>query len=371
MAVSRRKTLALIAGGIGAAALIFLASGPFLPGSSARPGKAPEAPPQSRDVIRMTEGYDLGQGGFSLVLGDLVTGRGPLLVQDAAELSRLAPDLWYSLPVSAEAAAGSEHAAPQVEIGTLFQAGLPLHIFTCPEADCGSWFIGADSQGARDSGFAALRQRSALPGEPVEHVTGYYDSYAGYQRAHAAILAGNGRWFATPGAAKLQQEEAAPALLEITLPVELIAGEAPPAAEEEARLTALSSGWLGDRPGSAGVAISLPEPVSLTLLPPLSDAGAEIPLPGLHYRSRIISLRLAQADARSLADQIDLSGFAMPDLLILSDAAHQALRQQGYDTACLPDCASIALGRINQPARIGIHPAPGWEIGSWRLSEAD
>lgn len=375
MPVYQRKTLALAAAGTVAAALIILASALLLPGPGAVHSEEQKAPDSPREVIRLTGGIDLSKGGYALILGDLVTGRGPLLVEDENSLRRLASDLWYSQPAadgagSAETA-GSAEAPPRVEVATLLHEGRALRLFSCPESDCGSWFIGADSEGARNSGFGALRQRSSLPGSPVGHVTGYYDSYTAYQRAHEAINASPGRWFALPGGEILQGEDQTPVRMEVTLPSELLKSAEAGAEEQTESLMKLSAQWLGESGGSAMLTISPPEPLSVTLLPPLSDSGTEIPLPGLQSRSRRITLRLPEADAAAVAGRIDLSGFPMPDLLILPDAAHQALLAEGYDASCLPHCVSLSSGRINQPAGVEIHPAPGWQIESWRLSEAD
>ena len=362
----QRKSLALVAGGIGATALIVLAADLLRPGSADLRSSAQVTADEPRELVRMTGDPDLANGGYALVLGDIITGRGPLLIEDTAAIQALSRDLWYSRP-SGPGASGS----PQVEVGALLAEGKTLRLFTCPESDCGSWFIGAEDQGAQNSGFAALRKRVTLPGRPVEHITGYYDSYEAYQRGHAAILSAPDRWFARPGAERLQAEDEAPGEIEITLPVELLSGAPEDGEDAEGDLAKIGADWLQDIPGHAEVTLGLPEPIRLTLLPPLSEDGTQITLPGLQYRSRMITLRLAGSDTEAVAARIGLSPFQMPDLLSLTDAMHQALAGAGYDTACLPGCAVVELGRINQAAGVEIRAAPGWQIESWRLSEAD
>ncbi|VDC29204.1 hypothetical protein [Pseudogemmobacter humi] len=317
--------------------------------------------------VDMLEGADPAEGGYALILGDLVTGRGPRLVTDPTAIRAIAPDLWY-MQEGREGgifAAAPDPAKPQIEVGALLRDGVTLRQFYCPEESCRGGFAGTES------GLGRLYGIDPPPGIAVEHVTGHYQNHDSYLAAHAAIAADPDRWFAVPGAETPLPRDDSPAQISVTLPAELLPYDSGAASyeaerEAEAALQRIGLGWLGDAGGEVRVQKSWPMDLPVEAPPPTEGQAELDRLPGLSYRERRIILDVAPAGLDAVLERIDLSGFAAPDLLGLDDALYHAFGAAGYDTACLPGCARVRSGRINHPAGIEIRPAPAWRIESWR-----
>ncbi|WP_112308854.1 hypothetical protein [Pseudogemmobacter bohemicus] len=332
--------------------------------------------------VDILEGVPPGAAGYTLVLGDLVTGSGARILRDPAEIEAARAALWY-LETRREGgllSSPTERARARREVATLIRDGAAIRIFTCPTDECGGWFGLSDHEGARRSGFAAIREAAtppdsapgSAPGSPVEHMTGYYDNYDSYRAAHAAISADPTRWFAEPGAQRLAPREERLAQIDISLPAELLTRNADQANFDdeqaaEAALEALGRSWLGEMQGEVRVRKSWPMDIPILSGPGFDKEGRLRALPGYSYRQRSITLEMAPADLDAVAARIDLGGFTPPDLLMLEDALLKAVAAAGYDTACLPGCARVGSGRISHAADLFMPAAPGWQIESWRL----
>jgi len=295
-------------------------------------------------------------------------------------MEALRPSLWFreTRKEGGLFSAVSEVGRARTEVATLLKNGAAIRIITCPTEECGALFTLWDQQGARNSGFAAIRAAASAPGAAVDYVTGYYDSYDAYRAAHAAIAADPDRWFARPGAELAELAGDGMGEIRVSLPVVLLpygphqASEATEKAAEAALIT-LGQSWLGNVPGEVRVMQPWPREIYIDWQEPRDDRP--LSLPGVSYRQSEIFLEMPlarQAEVEAvIRAKIGESGFLPPDLLTLEDALHQAVALGGHDTSCLPGCARVQSQRINHNAEIWPRPVPGWQIESWRLLDTD
>lgn len=107
---------------------------------------------------------------------------------------------------------------PLTDIGTAFEAGIPLERFSCVTVGCMHW-----PKGETDLwGLLPLRGLGAELGPEVRLDHASFTDYDAYRRAHAATSGDPLRWFAEPGSDVPQPGSDGTRLVIISLPTRLM-----------------------------------------------------------------------------------------------------------------------------------------------------
>ncbi|MFE3839274.1 hypothetical protein [Pseudogemmobacter sonorensis] len=324
--------------------------------------------------VEMLDGRDPASGRVALVLEDFVTGSGPRLIRDPEVLARLAPDLWYMDQTSVGSMIGQATLTlmgmpPVQRIGTLLEDGAAVRDFTCLSVDCIGW------RGKDDRSLWGLGALSAAPppGEPVEQVTGWYDTHDAYLAAHARAAEDPLTWFAKPGGGTPDPGDDGMRGILVTLPTVISASpprfDAPPDQEAQAELETLARGWIeGSSARIEGIHATGPNPFwVLKDDDRLHDENGSRTLPDLSWHSAEISLQLPEAEVETLLSRIGATDRPAPETALIAPAIARAFALWGLDTACLPGCGAIDRNRITTAIDIYVTPAPHWQLPLWRL----
>ena len=386
MADRKLKAVLWVLGGVTATFAIVAAVGFFFIISTFRDVGAwltGTNPPERVEVLADVDARGIASGRYALILDDFVTGSGPRLISDPAELEALRPQLWYLRESHAGTFVSTSIGLtmgmpPYKKIGTLLHDGVVVEDFNCLSVICRTWPDGgADNP---DWGLGGLRG-APPPGAAIERISSHFENYDAYLIAHKSIAADPTRLFASAESAAIAPPDTGMRNVYIDLPSELVTlvepATSPPqmvpqeaAIDVTAQLTGQAKAWIGEGPGNV-VAVRISDPAAFQVRQDhniVTDAEGRIrTLPGLGWRDRSITIEVPEDRLEEVTARIDTGFAASPDTLRLNDATHSAFVAWGLDASCLPGCGGADMSRIITASSFMVAPRPSWTIETWRI----
>lgn len=327
------------------------------------------------NIVHLLDGADQPEGDYALILHEFVTGAGSRLIEDEAELSALAGDLWYRSQWDPASVLGQSFftllGMPPVEhIGTLLKDGAVEQEFFCLSVNCAQWRGVVNSDEVW--GMAGLYRLHPAVGSPVDRSSQSFTDYGAYLQAHAAVADDHTRFYARTNGAMAAPPDDGQRGIRVSLPSEIV--QVSPAerlaeanGEEAEPLRRLAEEWLEGTGGTV-------DTVSITTRQPLwvlyedgyvYEAGGTVGLRGVSFNTRQIRISVPKDQVGAVHARIEAAQFPPPDRSLLVQPLVQTFVAQNIDTACLPQCGDVEDTQLFEDMDVFVEPDPTWVLELW------
>lgn len=312
----------------------------------------------------------------AMILMSFVTGDVPRLLRGPA-LDKWSGNLWYTNNADAGTVVGAVlfglMGMPLFEdIGTAFEAGVPVESFSCVTAGCITWPAGETDMW----GLLPLRGLGAALGPEVylEHAT--FTDYESYREAHAEVSRDPLRWFAYPHNHVLQPDTDGKRQVVISLPIRLMTispttrmSEQNSALAEELKVFAskLIEGIDGSIKSVRGTD-NMPLWVTKDEDYLRDPDGSLLALPQLAATNPTLVLNVDASAVPIVRERLRIAAVPPADLSAIPSAVASAYIQWGIDTDCLPGCGGATPSAfVNETAEMSVSAKPFWSLSYWRI----